>query len=123
MRAVALNDADTLRPSIEMDTEVGRLRGTWRGSTAISQGESVDVELDVANPRSLADLVVDPQGNRGQGVLRGVIQAAFEDGVIVLQIGSSAVQVELEQAPPVDEIVGRTVDLIAEDLEFFPTGV
>lgn len=123
MRAIALNDADSAHPSIEIETEAGRLRGRWCGSEAIARGQSVDVELDVARTRLFADFIVNPTGSRDPRALRGVIQAAFDDGVIVLQVGSSALQIELDDHPQGDAVVGKTVDLIADDLEIFPTGV
>jgi hypothetical protein len=107
-----------------MDTETGRLRGAWRGSTAIVQGQLVDVELDLALPRSISDFtVVAPASGEQPGVLRGVIQAVLDDGVIVLQVGTAAVQIELDGDLPGPEVVGSTVGLIADDLELYPSGV
>jgi hypothetical protein len=123
MRAIALNDADAMHPAIEMDTEVGRMRGVWRGASGIANGDSVDVELDLPRPRSLADLVIDPPSAAAPGMLRGVVTAVFDDGVIVLQVGSSAIQVELDDSPPGSDVVGATVDVPADDLGFHPSGL
>lgn len=122
MRAVALNDADPTCPLIEMDTEAGQLRGAWRGSTAVLQGQLVDVELELALPRSISDLTVVAPASGEPGVLCGVIQAVFDDGVVVLRVGTAAVQIELDGDLPGAEAVGSTVGLIADDLEFHPSG-
>ncbi|MBE1877496.1 hypothetical protein IHE71_17550 [Myceligenerans sp. TRM 65318] len=123
MRATALNAADASRPGIEMETEIGRLQGKWCGAEAITAGELVDVELDVGRPRYFSEFVVSPSPEAASGVIRGVIATVFEDDVIVLQIGSSAVQVEVEGGLPDDGLVGLTVGLAADDLEFHPSGV
>jgi hypothetical protein len=123
MQAVALNDADEMHPAIEMDTEVGRLRGHWRGSNSIANGDLVDVELDLPRPRSLAELVIDAPSDAAPGMLRGVVAAVFDDGVLVLQVGSAAIQLELGNGPPASDIIGATVDVTAEDLGIYPSGV
>lgn len=122
MRATALNDADVTRPAI-MDTEVGRLRGAWRGATAIAAGQSIDVELDLSRPRAFAEFVINPPTGARPQLLRGVVGTVFDDGVLVLQVGSSAVQVELEGDVSGAEVVGMAVGLVADDLEFHPSGI
>jgi hypothetical protein len=44
------------------------------------------------------------------------------DGVIVVQIGSAAAQLEMVDGPP-EDVTGMLVSVSADDLEFFPTGI
>jgi hypothetical protein len=83
----------------------------------------VDVELDLALPRSISDFTVVAPASGEPGVLCGVIQAVLDEGVIVLQVGTAAVQIELDGDLPGAEVVGATVGLIADDLELYPSGV
>lgn len=123
MRAIALNSAGPAHSSVEMETQVGRLRGTWRGATEIAQGDSVDVELELPRLRTVAEIVFGPSEDLASGLIRGTVAAVFDDGVFVLQIGSAAVQVELDGDALPGEHLGATVGLEADDLEFYPSGV
>lgn len=123
MLATALNDADPTRPTLEIDTPVGRLSGVWRGTTGVGRGKSVDVELELRRARALSEVVISPRGNPAHGRLRGVVTAVFGEGVIVVQIGGVLLQVEFDGDGPTPEIVGVTVEFTADDLEFYPTGV
>ncbi|NYI58597.1 hypothetical protein [Cellulomonas soli] len=123
MRAIALTGADPTRPFIELETQAGRLSGFWRGATAVGRGASVDVELELPRVRTRSEVVVGPLGDLAPGMVRGVVTTVLEDCVIVLEIGGALLQVEFDTDGPSPEIVGATVEFMAEDLEFYPTGV
>ncbi len=95
MWAVALNDAEVDQAGLTVDTDTGRLVGTWRGAAAVRAGGVFDIELDVPRPWRWSEIVMD----------RDVVDAGQTD------TGSVRCQVVT-----VD-------DMPTGDLEFFPTGI
>lgn len=123
MRAIALNAAGPAHSSVEMETEVGRLCGTWRGANEIAKGDSVDVEFELPRLRTIPEIVFGPSEDPASRLIRGTVAAVFDDGVFVLQVGSAAVQIELGGGAVPGEVLGATIGLEADDLEFYPSGV
>jgi hypothetical protein len=127
MRTVALNDADRTRRTLSIQTDIGRLNGVWQGEQPIVAGERIDVELELERPRHWAELIDSKLMNQttdvGDEFLRGTVAAVFEDGVVLIQVGEVAVQVEILDAVPGEGLLGKEVVLAGEDLEFYPTGV
>lgn len=123
MQVVAQNDANSDNRDLIVTTEVGVLRGKWRGDRLLSRGETIDVELDFGRPRYWSDLefLTDP-GPVGAHRIVGTITSVYDERVIALQIGRSAAQVEMLDDPP-GKMVGRLVALATDDLEFSPSGI
>jgi hypothetical protein len=126
MLVTALNDADATAPALAVATDAGSLRGLWRGLVPIRTGETVDVELEIGQPRRWSDLAVTPdlpeKGDAGKNVIRGRLVEIYEDGVVALQIEAAAVMLEMIDGPA-EVVAGTAVSLIADDLEFHPTGI
>jgi hypothetical protein len=123
MRAEAQNDADESSPRLTIATEIGLLDGAWRGSEPVRKGDVLDVELDFTEPRQWSELRALADGEPEEpGRVRAVVAARYDDGVIVVQIGSAAAQLEMVDGPP-EDVTGMLVSVSADDLEFFPTGI
>ena len=123
MRAVALNAAGENSRALVLDTAVGRLTGTWMGDRPIRAGESLDVELEFPQSRRWDELTGRGEvDERGGPRLPALVERAFDDGVLVVRMGETTAQLEIQGAVPPDA-VGTAVGIPTSDLEFFPTGV
>lgn len=123
MRAEAQNDAGESSPRLTIATEIGLLDGAWRGSEPVRKGDVFDVELDFTEPRQWSELLPLADGEPvGPGRVRAVVAGRYDDGVIIVQIGSAAAQLEMVDGPP-EDVTGTLVSVSADDLEFFPTGI
>jgi hypothetical protein len=123
MRAEAQNDADESNSRLTIATGIGLLIGAWRGSEPVRRGDVLDVELDFTEPRQWSELFPVADGEPvGPGRVRAVVAARNDDGVIIVQIGSAAAQLEIVDDPP-ENVTGMFLSVSTDDLEFFPTGM
>lgn len=98
--------------------------GTWFGALP-SDGESVDVEVDVRGEIAWQDIVVDPPTDSpapdGHLNVRGAIVGLGIDGVLMLHTeGGSVVLVETTGEAPVGAL-GKVALLTARDVAIYPT--
>lgn len=87
-------------------------------------GDIIQVELELPRPRRWSDLLTDSPSGGLEGphaTLHGQIEAA--DGeVVIARVEGALLQLELLDAPPVNP-VGTEIEIAADDLEFYPTGI
>lgn len=126
MRVTALHNTDEANRALTVSTGSGSLQGLWRGPAPICAGDTLDVELELRRPRRWSDLVIDGEWRKVSDsearLVRGDIAEVFEDGVIALRIGTATILLEMiGDAPKVP--IGTSVSLLADDLEFHPTGM
>ncbi|MFF2620274.1 hypothetical protein [Oerskovia jenensis] len=124
MLAKALNDADEEQPRLRLRAASITFCGAWRGDRPVRTGDIVHVELELPRPRRWSDLLSDSKsgGLEGpQATLHGRIEAV--DGeVVIARVEDVLLQIELLNAAPVSA-VGIEIEIAADDLEFFPTGI
>jgi hypothetical protein len=121
---VSIQSVDGCRVAIV--SAIGTARGTWVGPTPELE-KDYHVELDV--PGVVAwDSIEDAGPNRmpslterldGLVSLRGRVDDIDEDLVLQLWLGSTSVMIDSVGEPPLG-IVGRFVDVVVENLTFFP---
>lgn len=126
MRGVVLASIEGQGSEIRVQTDIGPVLGVWRGEYAVSSGESIDVELEFPNARSWGDIVSSASAGAARSIssdlIVGTVLEFFDDGVLMVKIGGSIVQVELDDRPASDP-AGETVAFSPDDLEIYPTGV
>lgn len=124
MLAEALNDADEEQPRLRLRTASVTLCGAWRGDRPVRTGDIVDVELELPGPRRWSDLLSDSTSGGLEdphAALHGRVEAV--DGeVVIARVEGVLLQVKLLDAPPVSA-VGTEIEVAADDLEFYPTGI
>ena len=102
MRAIALTEATAESPALSIDTSVGRIVGTWMGDGPVSAGQILDVELELCARRAW-DEILEPRptdrNDEDGPSIRGTVENAFDDGVLVIRIGEAAAQLEVLGSP------------------------
>lgn len=124
MFAEALNDADQKRPRLSVRTASLTLSGSWRGVHPVRRGDTVDLEVELPGTPRWSDLVGDSrnQGHRGsQATVRGHIETV-DGNVVLARVESALLQIELLDTPPIGA-AGTEIEIAADDLEFYPTGI
>lgn len=126
MRGVVLASVEGQGTDLRIDTEVGPVQGVWRGDSPLNSGEALDVELEFPNARAWHDIASAASTNATRIIssapLFGTVVELFDDGVLLVKIGGSIVQIELDNGPSLDP-AGKTVAISPDDLEIYPTGV
>ena len=127
MRGIVLASIDEQGTELRIETEIGPVQGIWRGdsNSPVNSGEALDIELEFPNARSWHDIAgTTAAGTRSASPdpIFGTVVELFEDGILMVAIGTSIVQVELSDSPSADP-TGQTVAIPSDDLEIYPTGV
>ena len=122
---VTIRDVDSGQPpTIRMTASGQAFVASWRGEGRPLPGESYDVELDIHDSLEWGSTVVLDVGQRphraGTG-LRGRVEDV-EGERVVLRVGEGLVLLDVSGDPPMG-VVGSTVDVAAERLDVYPTGV
>ncbi|GAA4693104.1 hypothetical protein APR04_002196 [Promicromonospora umidemergens] len=126
MHGVVLASIDGQGSDLRIQTDIGPILGVWRGDSPVNSGESVDVELEFPNSRAWGDIASHASAEAARNVpsdlIVGTVIEFFDDGILMVKIGGSIVQVELDDSPSGD-LVGATVAIAPDDLEIYPTGL
>jgi hypothetical protein len=126
MRGVVLASVEGQGSDLRMETEIGPVLGVWRGDNPVDTGETLDVELEFPNARTWHDIEsaasVGSTRSISSDPVFGTVMELFDDGILMVKIGGSIVQVELDEVPPRNP-AGETVAISPDDLEIYPTGV
>jgi hypothetical protein len=121
MRATALNAADDQSRALTVSTSVGDLDGQWMGSSPVRAGDELDLELELGPPRAWDELVGPGTRTDPSPRVPALVEQAFDDGVIVVRIGTTVAQLEIVGEVPAS-VAGLNVSVPISDLKFFPTG-
>ncbi|MFC8797612.1 hypothetical protein ACFT2C_07745 [Promicromonospora sp. NPDC057138] len=126
MRGVVLASVDGQGSELRLETEIGPILGVWRGDAPVDSGETLDVELEFPSARSWHDIASAASADSARSIssdsLYGTVMELFDDGILMVKIGGSIVQVELDDSPSRNP-AGETVAISPDDLEIYPTGV
>ncbi len=116
--------------TVHLLTPSGDLLGQWIGDVPTAAGEIVNIEVDTRRVYSISDFEIVEDGSEGFSVLpdsedvriRGAVMEVDEYGMLTLNVAGHLMFVETEGQRPHD-FVGSTVEIIANDLKFYPTHI
>ena len=105
----------------------GNLSGQWVGDVPIASGEIVDIDVDTRRIYPIGEFEIVVGGTDGFTILpdsdevriSGIVMEVDEYGILTLNVSGHLMFIETEGDVP-DDFVGSRVQIITNDLKFYP---
>lgn len=116
--------------TVRLLTLSGHLSGQWVGDVTVACGEIIDIEVDTRRIYSISEFKIVKDGSNGFTVLpnseevriRGIVLAVDAYGMLTLNVAGHLIFIETVGNVP-RGFVGSRVQIIANDLKFYPINI
>jgi hypothetical protein len=110
-------------------TSAGPMAGLWRGRHPVGVGDELHFEMELENPRDWSEIGWRRVGGHSKVApsssplwIEGTVTDFDQNGVLTLDVAGTPLMIDTTGEPPLG-VVGLTVRVAAQDLQFFPVEV